>query len=207
MDLMLKNRIRQPTITDGKSSKIPLRAKQLYLGKWMDCWMDACFSSNCLTFGGSEPPVKSSGQWWFSVDSVLLIYNSSEEALFNASDVYAPASSSYRCPHVSSLQRYSGLLLPSTDHARRWSITFIDFQIQAFNVSSGRFSPASDCTTILTPAILMGLISSLILLLVLAYALHMVIHLKHIEHDDNHKADISILHRCIWTAAVRPKVM
>ncbi|XP_011473999.1 V-type proton ATPase subunit S1 [Oryzias latipes] len=133
---------------------------------------------------------ESSGQWWFSVDSVLLIYNSSEEALFNASDVYAPASSSYRCPHVSSLQRYSGLLLPSTDHARRWSITFIDFQIQAFNVSSGRFSPASDCTTILTPAILMGLISSLILLLVLAYALHMVIHLKHIEHDDNHKADM-----------------
>uniref|UniRef100_A0A8C7Y798 ATPase H+ transporting accessory protein 1 like n=1 Tax=Oryzias sinensis TaxID=183150 RepID=A0A8C7Y798_9TELE len=119
----------------------------------------------------------------FSVDSVLLIYNSSEEALFNASDVYAPASSSYRCPHVSSLQRYSGLLLPSTDHARRWSITFIDFQIQAFNVSSGRFSPASDCTTILTPAILMGLISSLILLLVLAYALHMVIHLKHIDPD------------------------
>lgn len=36
----------------------------------------------------------------------------------------------------------------------------------------------------------MGLISSLILLLVLAYALHMVIHLKHIEHDDNHKADM-----------------
>lgn len=36
----------------------------------------------------------------------------------------------------------------------------------------------------------MGLITSLILLLVLAYALHMVIHLKHIEHDDDHKADI-----------------
>uniref|UniRef100_A0A3P9M3F7 ATPase H+ transporting accessory protein 1 like n=1 Tax=Oryzias latipes TaxID=8090 RepID=A0A3P9M3F7_ORYLA len=181
MDLMLKNRIRQPTITDEKSSKIPLRAKQLYLGKWMACWM--------IGWMHAFPPT-SSGQWWFSVDSVLLIYNSSEEALFNASDVYAPASSSYRCPHVSSLQRYSGLLLPSTDYARRWSITFIDFQIQAFNVSSGRFSPASDCTTILTPAILMGLISSLILLLVLAYALHMVIHLKHIEHDDNHKADM-----------------
>ncbi|RVE72566.1 hypothetical protein OJAV_G00039800 [Oryzias javanicus] len=133
---------------------------------------------------------ESSGQWWFSVDSVLVLYNSSEGALFNASDVYAPASSSYRCPHVSSLQRYSGLLLPSTDHARRWSITFIDFQIQAFNVTSGRFSSASDCTTILTPAILMGLITSLILLLVLAYALHMVIHLKHIEHDDSQKADM-----------------
>lgn len=64
------------------------------------------------------------------------------------------------------------------------------FKIQAFNITSGKFSPASDCATFLTPAILMGLITSLILLLVLAYALHMVIHLKHIEHDDEHKADI-----------------
>ncbi|XP_019952511.2 ATPase H+ transporting accessory protein 1 like a [Paralichthys olivaceus] len=133
---------------------------------------------------------ESSGQWWFSVDSVSLLYNTSEEAVFNASEVYAPASSSYHCLHVSSLQRHSALLLPSTDHARRWTITFTDFQIQAFNVTSGKFSPASDCATFLTPAILMGLITSLIMLLVLAYALHMVIHLKHIEHDDEHKADI-----------------
>ncbi|XP_028285388.1 ATPase H+ transporting accessory protein 1 like a [Parambassis ranga] len=133
---------------------------------------------------------ESSGQWWFSLDSVSLLYNGSEEAVFNASEVYAPASSSYRCLHVSSLQRHSALLLPSTDPARCWSITFTDFQIQAFNITSGRFSPATDCTTFLTPAILMGLITSLILLLVLAYALHMVVHLKHIEHDDEHKADI-----------------
>ncbi|XP_067442500.1 ATPase H+ transporting accessory protein 1 like a [Thunnus thynnus] len=133
---------------------------------------------------------ESSGQWWFSVDSISLIYNTSEEAVFNASEVYAPASSSYHCLHVSSLQRYSALLLPSTDNAHRWTVTFTDFQIQAFNVTSGKFSPASDCATFLTPAILMGLVTSLILLLVLAYALHMVIHLKHIEHDNEHKADI-----------------
>ncbi|XP_010755436.2 ATPase H+ transporting accessory protein 1 like a isoform X2 [Larimichthys crocea] len=133
---------------------------------------------------------ESSDQWWFSVESVSLLYNTSEEAVFNASEVYAPASSSYHCLHVSSLQRYSPLLLPSTDHARRWAVTFTNFQIQAFNVTSGKFSPASDCATFLTPAILMGLVTSLILLLVLAYALHMVIHLKHIEHDDEHKPDI-----------------
>lgn len=121
---------------------------------------------------------------------ISLIYNTSEEAVFNASEVYAPASSSYHCLHVSSLQRYSALLLPSTDNAHRWTVTFTDFQIQAFNVTSGKFSPASDCATFLTPAILMGLVTSLILLLVLAYALHMVIHLKHIEHDNEHKADI-----------------
>ncbi|XP_054473764.1 ATPase H+ transporting accessory protein 1 like a [Anoplopoma fimbria] len=133
---------------------------------------------------------ESSGQWWFSVDSVSLLYNTSEEAVFNASDVYAPSSSSYHCLHVSSLQRYSALLLPSTDPARRWAVTFTNFQIQAFNVTSGKFSPASVCATFMTPAILMGLITSLILLLVLAYALHMVVHLKHIEHEDEHKADV-----------------
>ncbi|XP_034389161.1 V-type proton ATPase subunit S1-like protein [Cyclopterus lumpus] len=132
---------------------------------------------------------ESSDQWWFSVDSVSLLYNTSEEAVFNASDVYAPASSSYHCLHVSSLQRYSALLLPSTDPARRWTVTFTNFQIQAFNVTAGKFSPASVCATFMTPAILMGLVTSLILLLVLAYALHMVVHLKHIEHDDERKAD------------------
>lgn len=72
---------------------------------------------------------ESSGQWWFSVDSVSLLYNASEEAVFNASEVYAPASSSYHCLHVSSLQRHSALLRPVTDHARRWAVTFTDFQV------------------------------------------------------------------------------
>ncbi|KAM4741283.1 V-type proton ATPase subunit S1-like [Anableps anableps] len=143
-----------------------------------------------IRFQLSNTFYESSGQWWLSVDRVSVSYNTSEEVVFNATDVYAPASSSYRCLHVSSLQRYSGLLLPSTEQAQRWAITFIDFQIQAFNISAGKFSPASDCTTVLTPAILMGLITSLILLLVLAYALHMVVHLKHIEHDDDQKADV-----------------
>lgn len=73
---------------------------------------------------------ESSGQWWFSVESVSLLYNTSEEAAFNASEVYAPASSSYHCLHVSSLQRYSALLLPSNDPARRWAITFTNFQVR-----------------------------------------------------------------------------
>ncbi|TWW62480.1 V-type proton ATPase subunit S1 [Takifugu flavidus] len=62
--------------------------------------------------------------------------------------------------------------------------------IQAFNISSGTFSPASDCAAFLTPAVLMGLITSLILLLVLAYGLHMLVHLKNIDGDNEHKADV-----------------
>ncbi len=72
---------------------------------------------------------ESSGQWWFSVESISLLYNISEEAVFNASEVYAPASSSYHCLHVSSVQRYSALLTPSTDAARCWAVTFTNFQV------------------------------------------------------------------------------
>ncbi|XP_061545100.1 ATPase H+ transporting accessory protein 1 like a isoform X2 [Phycodurus eques] len=131
---------------------------------------------------------EASGQWWFSVDSVSVVYNASQEAVFNASDVYAPSSSSYHCSHVSSLERHSALLMPGSDNARRWTLTFVDFQIQAFNVTSGRFSPVSDCAAVLTPAILMGLVTSLILLLVLAYALHLLVHLNRIENDRERKA-------------------
>ncbi|XP_061688714.1 ATPase H+ transporting accessory protein 1 like a isoform X2 [Syngnathoides biaculeatus] len=131
---------------------------------------------------------EASGQWWFSVDSVSVVYNASQEAVFNASDVYAPSSSSYHCAHVSSLDRHSALLRPGSDNARRWTLTFVDFQIQAFNVTSGRFSPVSDCATFLTPAVLMGLVTSLILLLVLAYALHLLVHLNRMEDDGERKA-------------------
>nr|XP_061814014.1 V-type proton ATPase subunit S1-like [Nerophis lumbriciformis] len=137
---------------------------------------------------------ESSGQWWFSVDSVSLLYNSSQEAVFNASEVYAPSSSSYHCSHVSSLERHSALLRPGSDRARRWTLTFTDFQIQAFNVTSGGFSPASDCAAFLTPAILMGLVTSLILLLVLAYAMHLLVHLNRIENERERKAHARYLY-------------
>uniref|UniRef100_A0A8C2KNM5 ATPase H+ transporting accessory protein 1 like a n=1 Tax=Cyprinus carpio TaxID=7962 RepID=A0A8C2KNM5_CYPCA len=135
---------------------------------------------------------ESAGQNWFTLDNVYIHYNWTYEAMFNATDVYAPSTNSYHCQHVSSLQKYDTLLVPSanTDHAASWHITFTDFQIQAFNVQSSKFAAASDCATFFTPAILMGLITSLILLLVLAYALHMVVHLKHIDRYEEHKTTL-----------------
>ncbi|XP_012672150.1 ATPase H+ transporting accessory protein 1 like b [Clupea harengus] len=135
---------------------------------------------------------ESAGQNWFTLDSVHIHYNWTHEAVFNATEVYAPATYSYHCQHVSSLQKYDTLLVPSsyTDSSANWHITFTDFQIQAFNVQSNKFASASDCATFFTPAILMGLITSLILLLVLAYALHMVVHLKHIDRYEEHKATV-----------------
>ncbi|KAI1890356.1 hypothetical protein AGOR_G00152890 [Albula goreensis] len=135
---------------------------------------------------------ESAGQNWFTLDSVHIHYNWTHEATFNATDVYAPATYSYHCQHVSSLQKYDTLLVPSShsDSSANWHITFTDFQIQAFNVQSNKFASASDCATFFTPAILMGLITSLILLLVLAYALHMVVHLKHIDRYEEHKTTV-----------------
>ncbi|MEQ2181762.1 hypothetical protein GOODEAATRI_014829 [Goodea atripinnis] len=128
---------------------------------------------------------EAAGQNWFTLDSVHIQYNWTQEATFNASEVYAPATSSYHCQHVSSLHKYD-TLLPNLIFPP-YSLTF---QIQAFNVQSEKFASASDCATFLTPAILMGLVTSLILLLVLAYALHMVVHLKHIDRYEEHKATV-----------------
>ncbi|XP_068782042.1 V-type proton ATPase subunit S1-like protein isoform X3 [Struthio camelus] len=129
-------------------------------------------------------------QNWFSLHRVQLLYNHSVQATFNATRIYAPASYSYHCERVSSLQRYDALLIPSStdDVSKLWEVTFIDFQIQGFNVQEGHFAYAKDCASFFSPAILMGLVMSLILLLVLAYALHMLIHLKSLDRHYECKA-------------------
>ncbi|XP_019387256.1 PREDICTED: V-type proton ATPase subunit S1-like protein [Crocodylus porosus] len=133
---------------------------------------------------------KLSVQNWFSLHRVQILYNHSIQATFNATQIYAPASYSYHCEHVSSLQRYDALLMPSSanDVSRLWEVTFIDFQIQGFNIEEGHFAYAKDCASFFSPAILMGLVMSLILLLVLAYALHMLIHLKSLDRHYECKA-------------------
>ncbi|XP_076218215.1 V-type proton ATPase subunit S1-like protein [Aptenodytes patagonicus] len=129
-------------------------------------------------------------QNWFSLHKLQLLYNHSIQATFNATRIYAPASYSYHCEHVSSLQRYDALLIPSSanDLSKLWEVTFTDFQIQGFNIQEGHFAYAKDCATFFSPAILMGLVMSLILLLVLAYALHMLIHLKSLDRHYEYKA-------------------
>ncbi|XP_061112506.1 ATPase H+ transporting accessory protein 1 like b [Conger conger] len=139
-------------------------------------------------------------QTWFTLDSVQIHYNRQLEARFDAPEIYAPATNSYHCQRVSSQQKYDSMLLPRragvseggpSEGGPSWHITFTDFQIQAFELqSSQRFGTPRDCASALTPAVLMGLVTSLILLLVLAYALHMVVHLKHIERYEEHKTTV-----------------
>lgn len=70
-------------------------------------------------------------QNWFSLHRLQLLYNHSVQATFNATGIHAPASYSFHCEHVSSLQRYDALLVPSSanDLSQLWEVTFIDFQV------------------------------------------------------------------------------
>uniref|UniRef100_A0A8C7BVL7 ATPase H+ transporting accessory protein 1 like n=1 Tax=Neovison vison TaxID=452646 RepID=A0A8C7BVL7_NEOVI len=122
-------------------------------------------------------------QSWFSLQRVEIIFNNSVQATFNATGIYAPSSYSYHCQRVSSLQRYDALLLPSytDDTSSLWEVTFVDFQIQGFTIKGRQFAKPRDCASSFSPAILIGLAMSLILLLVLAYALHMLIYLRYLE--------------------------
>ncbi|XP_057595955.1 V-type proton ATPase subunit S1-like protein isoform X2 [Hippopotamus amphibius kiboko] len=160
-------------------------------------------NSNCseesamlsLKFGDAEDPRgldirftltsynKLSIQSWFSLHRVEIIFNNSIQATFNATGIYALSSYSYHCHHVSSLQQYDALLLPSdtNDMSSLWEVTFVDFQIQGFTIKGGQFAKARDCASSFSPAILIGLAMSLILLLVLAYALHMLIYLRYLD--------------------------
>ncbi|XP_073933257.1 V-type proton ATPase subunit S1-like protein isoform X1 [Castor canadensis] len=126
---------------------------------------------------------KLSSQSWFNLHRVEIIFNNSIQATFNATEIYALSSYSYHCQRVSNLQRHDALLLPSdTDGTSSlWEVTFIDFQIQGFTIKEGQFGKARDCTSFFSPAILIGLAMSLILLLVLAYALHMLIYLRYLD--------------------------
>ncbi|XP_007948742.1 V-type proton ATPase subunit S1-like protein, partial [Orycteropus afer afer] len=126
---------------------------------------------------------KLSIQSWFSLHRVVIIFNNSVQATFNATGIYAPSSYSYHCQHVSSLQRYDALLLPDDmdDTSSMWEVTFVNFQIQGFSIKGGEFAKARDCTSSFSPAILIGLAMSLILLLALASALHTLIYLRDLD--------------------------
>ncbi|KAG7323276.1 hypothetical protein KOW79_012978 [Hemibagrus wyckioides] len=123
---------------------------------------------------------------WSVMEQVQLNYDG-QTAIFNASrGIYSPAEYSFHCQKVSNAQ--SPLLVPRvvTDNATRWRVLFTDFQIQGFNVT-GNFSYASDCASFFTPAIWMGLVTSLLMVLILTYGLHMLMQLSTMDRFDDPK--------------------
>nr|XP_011728286.2 V-type proton ATPase subunit S1-like protein isoform X3 [Macaca nemestrina] len=130
---------------------------------------------------------KLSIQSWFTLRRVEIVSNNSIQAVLNPTGIHAPSGYSYRCQCVGSLPRDQALLLPSDtdDGSSLWEVTLIDFQIQGFAIKGARFMKAQDCASSFSPAILIGLATSLILLLVLAHALHMLIYLRYLaQHYD-----------------------
>ncbi|XP_076840390.1 V-type proton ATPase subunit S1b [Brachyhypopomus gauderio] len=123
---------------------------------------------------------------WAVLDKLELKYDG-RTATFNGSrGIFSPAEFSFSCQTVGSGQ--SPLLVPqsSDDNATQWNILFTEFQIQGFGVP-GNFSYASDCAGFFTPGIWMGLLTSLIMVLILTYGLHMIMQLRTMDRFDDPK--------------------
>ncbi|KAI4872522.1 hypothetical protein NFI96_025146 [Prochilodus magdalenae] len=123
---------------------------------------------------------------WMVLEYVELNYDG-QRALFNGSrGINVPAEYSFHCQRVSNTE--SPLLVPNsiTDNATLWNLLFTDFQIQAFNVTEN-FAYASDCASFFTPGIWMGLVTTLLMVLILTYGLHMIMQLRSMDRFDDPK--------------------
>ncbi|KAF7649931.1 hypothetical protein LDENG_00133910 [Lucifuga dentata] len=140
-----------------------------------------------LIFAMSQRHYKVSARRWFTLDVVELEYDGIKATFNGSRNIYAPAEYSYHCESVTSFRW--PLLVPrsSKDPANQWRIVIKDFQIQGFNVSGGDFSYASDCASFFTPGIWMGLMTSLLMVLVLTYGLHMIMQLRTMDRFDDPK--------------------
>ncbi|RXN11709.1 V-type proton ATPase subunit S1-like protein [Labeo rohita] len=128
-----------------------------------------------------------SARHWSLMEQVVLEYDG-QRAIFNGSGgIYSPAEYSFHCQSVSSTQ--SPLLVPrsATDNATQWTLSFTDFQIQGFNVTGEDFSYASDCAGFFTPGIWMGLLTSLLMVFILTYGLHMIMQVRTMDRFDDPK--------------------
>uniref|UniRef100_A0A672YPA0 V-type proton ATPase subunit S1-like n=1 Tax=Sphaeramia orbicularis TaxID=375764 RepID=A0A672YPA0_9TELE len=141
-----------------------------------------------LSFSLSRRFYPVSARDWFTLDSVQLQFNGSVATYIGSRNIYAPAEYSFHCQSVSSFR--DPLLVPNdTDITLKdWKLNFVDFQIQGFTLTNGtNFSYASDCAGFFTPGIWMGLLTSLLMLLIFVYGLHMIMHLNTMDRFDDPK--------------------
>lgn len=122
---------------------------------------------------------------WFTMER-LEIHSNGSIITFNTSQVTGPSIYSFHCEYVSSNSNMGNLLVPRTQPSL-WHITLQDFQIQAFNVTGDQFSYASDCAGFFSPGIWMGMLTSLFMLFIFTYGLHMILSLKTMDRFDDRK--------------------
>ncbi|KAM4611139.1 ATPase H+ transporting accessory protein 1a isoform 1-T1 [Polymixia lowei] len=140
-----------------------------------------------LIFAMSQSLYKVSARRWFTLDAVELEYDGTKATFNGSRNIYAPAEYSYRCESVTSFRWPALIPYSSKDPANQWRVSFEDFQIQGFNVTGSDFSYASDCAGFFTPGIWMGLMTSLLMVLVLTYGLHMIMQLRTMDRFDDPK--------------------
>ncbi|XP_068021492.1 V-type proton ATPase subunit S1 isoform X1 [Melanerpes formicivorus] len=124
---------------------------------------------------------------WFTLNSVEIVQDGGKFAEFQVSDISAPAEYSFHCQLVGTSDIYPARLIPSDGEAKYWEVYISSLQIQGFNVENGQFSYANDCTGFFTPGIWMGLVTSLVLLWILAYGIHMIMQLTTNSRFDDPK--------------------
>ncbi|NXV12888.1 VAS1 ATPase, partial [Cepphus grylle] len=124
---------------------------------------------------------------WFTLDSVEIIQDGEKFAKFNVSVISAPAEYSFHCQLVGTSNRYPARLIPSNNEAKNWDVFISRLQIQGFNIENNQFSYASDCTGFFSPGIWMGLVTSIILLWILTYGIHMIMQLTTNSRFDDPK--------------------
>ncbi|XP_037539805.1 V-type proton ATPase subunit S1b [Nematolebias whitei] len=141
-----------------------------------------------LSFAMSRQFYPVSARYWFTLDSVQLQVNGTTGSFIGRGGVYAPAEYSFHCQSVKSFP--NALLIPNatTEETAQWRLNFTDFQIQGFGLAKGtNFSYASDCAGFFTPGIWMGLLTSLLMLLIFVYGLHMIMQLNTMDRFDDPK--------------------
>ncbi|NWR02000.1 VAS1 ATPase, partial [Paradoxornis webbianus] len=128
-----------------------------------------------------------SARKWSNLDSVEIVQDGEKFAKFNVSGISAPAEYSFHCQLVGTSNLYPARLVPSNDEAKNWDVFISELQIQGFNIIDNQFSYASDCTGFFTPGIWMGLVTSIILLWILTYGIHMIMQLTTNSRFDDPK--------------------
>ncbi|NXK23108.1 VAS1 ATPase, partial [Arenaria interpres] len=124
---------------------------------------------------------------WSTLDSVEIVQDGEKFAKFNVSVISAPAEYSFHCQLVGTSNVYPARLIPSNNEAKNWDVFISRLQIQGFNIENSQFSYASDCTGFFTPGIWMGLVTSIILLWILTYGIHMIMQLTTNSRFDDPK--------------------
>ncbi|NXQ57870.1 VAS1 ATPase, partial [Anthoscopus minutus] len=128
-----------------------------------------------------------SARKWSTLDSVEIIQDGEKFAKFNVFGISAPAEYSFHCQLVGTSNLYPARLVPSNNEAKNWDVFISKFQVQGFNIVNNQFSYASDCTGFFTPGIWMGLVTSIILLWILTYGIHMIMQLTTNSRFDDPK--------------------